>query len=117
VRARLALAAVLLLPVAVADAHTPVKSVSPGKNKTVHRSVKEVRVTFEAKITTGLIEIKTASGSVVTLKSNGLSPSNKAVLRAVPRTQLRSGTYTVSWRARASDGHSEKGSWSFKVAH
>jgi methionine-rich copper-binding protein CopC len=114
-RALVATAAVLLIPAATAWAHTPVKSVSPGKSKTVHRSVREVRVTFEAAVSTGLIEIKTSSGRIVGLRANGLKSSNKAILRAVPRTPLGSGRYTVSWRARASDGHSEKGSWSFRV--
>ena len=114
-RALAATAAVLLVPATVAYAHTPIKSVSPGKNKTAHSSVKSVRATFKAAMQTGTIEIKTSSVNVVALKSNGLRSSNKAVLRAVPRTPLRSGRYTVNWRARAGDGHSEKGSWSFRV--
>jgi methionine-rich copper-binding protein CopC len=115
VRTLLTTAAVLLVPATVAYAHTPVKSVSPAKNKTHHRSIKEVRVTFKAAIGTGLITIKTSSGTIVALKENGLKPGNKAILRAVPRSALGSGSYTVSWRARASDGHSEKGSWRFRV--
>ena len=63
---------------------------------------------------TGIIEI-TKGGSTVALKSSGLISANKAVIRAVPRSPLGSGTYKVSWRARAGDGHSEKGTWTFKV--
>jgi methionine-rich copper-binding protein CopC len=114
-RALAATAAFLLVPTSVAAAHTPLKSVTPKKNSTQHRAVKEVRATFKAKMQTGIITITTSSGSTVALKSSGLISSNKAVIRAVPRTALGSGTYKVSWRARAGDGHSEKGSWTFKV--
>ena len=115
-RALVATAAVLLVPATVAYAHTPLKSVTPKKGSTVHRSVKDVRATFKAKMQTGIIEIATASGHVIPLKSSGLMSSNKAVIRAVPKTPLGTGSYKVNWRARAGDGHSEKGSWSFKVS-
>ena len=114
-RALAATAAVLLVPTSVAYAHTPLKSVTPKKNSTQHSSVKSVRATFKAKMQTGIITITTSSGATVPLKSSGLLSSNKAVVRAVPRSPLGSGTYKVSWRARAGDGHSEKGTWSFKV--
>jgi methionine-rich copper-binding protein CopC len=109
------LAAVLLVPTTAAYAHTPLKSTTPKKNSTQQHAVKEVRATFKAKLQTGIITITTSSGSTVALKSSGLISSNKAVIRAVPRTALGSGTYKVSWRARAGDGHSETGSWTFKV--
>lgn len=96
-------------------AHTPLKSVTPKRNSTQRKAVKEVRATFKGKMQTGIIEIKTSRGATVPLKSNGLIPANKKVIRAIPRTALKSGSYTVNWRARAGDGHSEKGSWTFKV--
>ena len=64
---------------------------------------------------TGTITIKTSTGRVVALKSNGLKSGNKKVLQAVPRSPLGSGRYTVEWRGRAPDGHSQRGSWSFRV--
>ena len=100
-------------PIATA-AHTPLKSVSPKRNST-RKSVSEVRATFKAKMQTGVIEI-TKNGATVPLKSSGLLSSNKAVVRAVPKSKLTKGSYTVNWRARAGDGHSEKGSWSFKIS-
>jgi methionine-rich copper-binding protein CopC len=114
-RALAAIAAVSLVPTSVASAHTPLKSVTPKKNSTQRAAVKEIRATFKAKMQTGIIEVTTSSGSIVALKSSGLISTNKAVVRAVPKSPLGSGTYKVSWRARAGDGHSEKGSWTFKV--
>jgi uncharacterized protein YcnI len=99
-------------PTAVAS-HTPLKSVSPRRNST-RKSVSDVRATFKAKMQTGIIEL-TKGGQAVPLKSSGLMSSNKAVLRAVPKSKLTAGSYKVSWRARAGDGHSEKGTWTFKV--
>ena len=100
-------------PVAAA-AHTPLKSVSPKRNAT-RKSVSDVRATFKAKMQTGIIEL-TKGGQTVALKSSGLLSSNKAVIRAVPKSKLTAGSYKVSWRARAGDGHSEKGTWSFKIS-
>jgi len=105
--------AVTVAAVATA-AHTPLKSVSPRRGSTRHGAVNEVRATFKAAMLTGTIEI-TKNGQVVPLKSNGLLSSRKAVLRAVPKTPLGTGFYKASWRARAGDGHSEKGSWTFRV--
>ena len=101
-------------PVIATAAHTPLKSVSPKRNST-RKSVSDVRATFKAKMQTGIIEI-TKGGATVPLKSSGLLSSNKAVIRAVPKSQLTAGSYKVAWRARAGDGHSEKGTWSFKIS-
>jgi methionine-rich copper-binding protein CopC len=51
----------------------------------------------------------------VPLERTGLKASNKAVLQWIPKAPLGPGGYTVDWRARADDGHSEKGSWRFRV--
>jgi hypothetical protein len=51
----------------------------------------------------------------VPAKASGLQPSNKARLRATFASKLPSGRYAVSWRARADDGHSERGTFRFRV--
>ena len=107
-------AAALLVPASVAWAHVDVKSVSPRKNST-RTAVHSVYVSFKSSLVTGTITIKRSNGSIVPLKSNGLKSSNKRVLQAVPRSSLTSGRYTVEWRGRAPDGHSQRGSWSFRV--
>jgi copper resistance protein C len=113
-RRALAGAAVVLALPAVAFAHAAVKSRSPHKNATVHHAVKQVNVTFVDHVTTGLIEIR-KNGQVVPLKSTGLKTSDHAVVLGTPKAPLGNGRYTVHWRARSQDGHSEKGSWSFRV--
>jgi methionine-rich copper-binding protein CopC len=108
-------AAALLLPAGLALAHAKVKSVSPRAHSTVHHAVREVRVTFEESVITGLIAVKTSSGRTVALKRTGLKSSNHAILQWIPKQPLGPGRYSVNWRARADDGHREQGSWSFRV--
>ena len=55
-------AAGLLIPAAVAEAHVELESVSPRKNST-RGAVREVHATFKSSLTTGLITIKTSSGA------------------------------------------------------
>jgi hypothetical protein len=110
----IAAAAALLAPAGVAWAHAGVKSVSPKRNST-RDAVREVRVTFDESVITGLIAVKRADGGVVPLKRTGLKSTDHAVLQWIPKSPLASGRYTADWRARADDGHSEKGSWTFRV--
>ena len=113
--AALTTAVALLVPVSAAWAHVELKSVSPSKTSTRHSAVREVHATFTSSLVTGTITIKKSNGATVALKRNGLKSSNKRILQAVPRSPLGSGRYTVEWRARAPDGHSQRGSWSFRV--
>jgi uncharacterized protein YcnI len=95
-------------------AHAGVKSVSPKKGST-RDAVREVHVTFDASVVTGLIAVERADGSVVPLERTGLKPGDHAVLQWLPKAALAAGKYTAQWRARAQDGHSENGSWTFRV--
>jgi copper resistance protein C len=111
-----ALGAVLATGVAAvpALAHAPVTGTFPRNNATVSH-VRTVSVRFGEAVVTGLISVKRADGSTVAARASGLQPSNKARLRATFARDLPSGRYTVSWRARADDGHSERGTFRFRV--
>jgi copper resistance protein C len=102
------------IPAGLALAHAKVESVSPRKNSTRH-TVREVHVTFEESVITGLIAVKKSGSGTVALERTGLKSSNHAILQWIPRRALGPGHYTVDWRARADDGHRETGSWSFRV--
>ena len=116
VRRTAALGAVLATGVAAvpALAHAPVIGTFPKDNATVS-NVRTVNVRFGEAVVTGLIGVKRADGSSVPAKASGLQPSNKARLRATFASKLPSARYTVSWRARADDGHSERGTFRFRV--
>jgi methionine-rich copper-binding protein CopC len=98
-----------------AFAHAPVLGTSPRNNATVS-NVRTVSVRFGEAVVTGLINVKRADGrSMAAPTASGLQPSNKARLRAVFARKLPAGRYTVSWRARADDGHRERGTFRFTV--
>ncbi len=111
-----ALGAVLATGVAAvpALAHAPVVGTFPTNNATAS-NVRTVSVRFGEAVVTGLITVTRADGSTVAARASGLQPSNKARLRATFARNLPSGRYTVSWRARADDGHSERGTFKFRV--
>ena len=99
---------------APALAHAPVLGTFPAKGSTA-TNVRTVSVRFGEAVVTGLITVKRADGSTVAARASGLQPSNKARLRVTFARKLPSGRYTVSWRARADDGHSERGTFRFRV--
>jgi methionine-rich copper-binding protein CopC len=94
--------------------HAPVVGTSPGKGATVS-SVRTVSVRFGEAVVTGKISVARTGGAAVRASSAGLDPRNHARLRATFARRLSAGSYTVSWRARADDGHSERGTFTFRV--
>jgi methionine-rich copper-binding protein CopC len=116
IRRLAALGAVLATGVTAAPAafaHAPVLSTSPGKGATVTH-VRTVSVRFGEAVVTGLISVKRANGSTVAAKASGLVDAKKR-LRAAFAKNLPAGRYTVSWRVRADDGDTQKGTFSFRV--
>jgi copper resistance protein C len=94
--------------------HAPVLGTSPKDGTTVSR-VRTVSVRFGEAVVTGKITVYNAAGSAVAAKASGLVATDKARLRATFSKNLRSGRYTVRWRALADDGHHEKGTFHFRV--
>jgi methionine-rich copper-binding protein CopC len=116
IRRATALGAVLASGTAAvpALAHAPVTGTSPAKGATVSR-IRSVSVRFGAAVVTGTISVARSDGSAVAAREAGLDPRNRARLRATFARKLTAGRYTVNWRARATDGHSERGTFSFRV--
>jgi methionine-rich copper-binding protein CopC len=112
-RIALLAAAVLALAAVPALAHAPVKERTPKPGSTV-ANVRSVSVRFGEAVVTGRIQVFRDSKEL-TPKTSGLKPGNKAFLRAVFSKPLPKGSYRVSWRALADDGHHEHGSWTFRV--
>jgi len=97
-------------------AHAPVVGTFPAKGASVS-SVRTVSVRFGESVVTGLISVSRSDGRELRAQSgrSGLDPRNHARLRATFPHNLSLGRYTVKWRARADDGHSEKGTFTFRV--
>jgi len=104
-------AGVLAVP---AFAHSPLVGTFPAQGATVS-SVRTVSVRFGGDVLTGLISVRRADGAAVRTSAAGLDPRNHARLRATFPRRLSAGRYTVSWRARADDGHSQRGTFSFRA--
>jgi methionine-rich copper-binding protein CopC len=107
--AALALVAAFAVP---AFAHAPVLGTFPNKNARV-TTVRTVSVRFGEAVVTGLISVK-RGGTTMKAKASGLTNGKKR-LRAAFSNKLASGKYTVSWRVKADDGDTEKGTFSFTV--
>jgi uncharacterized protein YcnI len=99
-------------PVAHA-AHAAVKSRTPAPGSKAAK-VKAVKVTFAESIVTGLISVS-KGGTQLKAKTSGLN-KKKTVLAETFSKPLSKGSYTVSWRALADDGHRENGTWTFTVS-
>jgi methionine-rich copper-binding protein CopC len=97
-----------------AFAHAPVLGTFPAKGATVS-PVRTVSVRFGESVVTGLISVRRSDGTAVRARAAGLDPRNGARLRATFARRLPAGSYKVSWRARADDGHSERGTFTFRV--
>ncbi len=94
-------------------AHSPVVGRTPRPGSTVSK-VRSVSVRFGQAVITGVLTVS-RNGSPVGARTSGLKPGNRAILQATFARPLPRGSYRVSWRARADDGHSERGSWRFNV--
>lgn len=109
------LAAVLLgLGAVPASAHTELVGATPGPGVTVNGEMRDLTLTF----VTPLV----AEGSQVVVRDprgNDLAESTGTLgqqARVLLRPLARAGTYTVSYRAVAADGHPITGDYEFRVS-
>jgi methionine-rich copper-binding protein CopC len=94
---------------AAAFGHAAVTGRTPAPGSVVD-GTKSVRITFAEAIVTGTLTIKKGSKLVGT----GRLSSKKTYMEAKFSKELAAGTYTVTWKALADDGHHESGSWTFR---
>lgn len=106
----LAVAASALALPATAAAHTSVVSRTPAPGSTA-ANVKQVSIAFSQRLVTGKLDVYRGSTKLRPARSG---PSGVRVTASF-RRKLAAGSYTVRWRAIASDGHTQTGSWSFRV--
>ena len=94
--------------------HTEVQSTYPGNGKTVGKNPGWASVTFKSPIRGGSMSVSGPGGSATSGRA-ARDPRNSRVLRVKLRSNLRAGTYKTSWVMRHTDGHTLRGSFSFKV--
>lgn len=112
------LAAIVLAVVlaGIVSAHAELKTPSPADKSTSTQPVTVVSGIFTEAMKTqgsGLI-VKDSVDSVVAEGTVDSSDTKRMV--ATPATPLGTGSYLVQWTAVATDGHVERGTWTFKVA-
>ena len=110
------LAAVLVLGgAAVAAAHTDVRSTSPAKGATAKTSISRVTVTFTGALRRGTLRVTGPGGKVVSKGAGGRDPRNIKRLLVGLRRGLKAGSHKASWTIVAADGHTQRGSFRFRL--
>lgn len=99
---------------ATAYAHTEVKSTSPAKGKTASKRISSVTVTFTGTIRSGTLKV-TGPGGKTYSTGGGRDPRNVKRLKAPLKSSKPAGRYKASWSIKAADGHTQRGSFTFKL--
>jgi methionine-rich copper-binding protein CopC len=100
---------------ATAFAHTEVKSTYPAKGKTASKRISSVSVTFTATIRSGTIKVTGPKGRTYSSSSGGRDPRSVKRLRVPMKSSKPAGSYKASWTMKAADGHTQRGSFTFKL--
>ena len=108
-------AVVSAIVTATAWAHTEVKSTYPAKNKSVSTKLSKVTVTFTGQIRSGSIKVTGPGRKVVSSGSGGRDPRNVKRLKVPLKSGLNAGSYKASWTMKAADGHTQTGSFTFRL--
>lgn len=109
-----ATAAVSAIVTATAFAHTEVKSTYPSKNQSVSKKLSKVTVTFSGQIRSGTIKVTGASGTISSGKG-GRDPRDVKRIAVPIKSSKKAGTYTARWTMKAADGHTQSGTFKFKI--
>ena len=111
----LATVVVSAVTAATAFAHTELKSTYPAKGKSASTRIGSVSATFSATIRGGSIKVTGPGGKVVSSGSGGRDPRNVKRLKVPLKSGLKAGSYKASWTMKAADGHTQTGSFTFKL--
>ena len=100
---------------ATAFAHTEVKSTYPAKGKTASKRISTVSVTFTGTIRSGTMKVTGPSGRTYSSSSGGRDPRSVKRLRVPMKSSKPAGSYKASWTMKAADGHTQRGTFTFKL--
>jgi methionine-rich copper-binding protein CopC len=100
---------------AAALAHTELKSTYPAKGKSASVRIGSVSATFSATIRGGSIKVTGPGGSTASSGAGGRDPRNVKRLKVPLKSGLKAGSYTAKWTMKAADGHTQTGTFSFKL--
>jgi methionine-rich copper-binding protein CopC len=100
---------------AAAFAHTALESTYPAKGTTASVRIGSVSATFSGTIRGGSIKVTGPGGKTVSSGSGGRDPRNVKRLKVPLKSGLKAGSYKASWTMKAADGHTQTGTFSFKL--
>jgi methionine-rich copper-binding protein CopC len=112
--ALLVLTASLVVATPAANAHTELVSTTPKAGAYAKRSLSTVRVRFSQPIRSGRLQVLRA-GEKVSLGGGQRSAEDVRAIEARIGDELEGGRYVVRWTMTAVDGHTQQGTWRFKV--
>lgn len=115
----LTISLLLLLTVGatVAFAHMKITARNPAANASVKKTLAAVTITFNQQVKSGTLTVKNAAGTKVSVGTGGIDPRNVKRLSVALKKSLAAGTYKATWTAKGPDGHTQTGSWSFKLTN
>lgn len=98
---------------ALAGAHTKAAKTYPADGSTVSERTSKATVTFGQVIRGGTMRVRGPRG--VVSRTAQVSKADRRKLYATLKRPLAKGRYGVTWRIKAADGHTQEGSWTFRV--
>lgn len=103
----------LAVVAAPAFAHSAMTQSSIADNATLSASPPEFTATFEHETSVAAVKLVSSTGQQVQLNYKPTPAMSKTLTVALPK--LAAGSYTLTWRAVAKDGHTMPGSIHFTI--
>jgi methionine-rich copper-binding protein CopC len=101
-----------------ASAHVTVVKRFPGKGATASTSITRAWVKFNTAIRSGTLKVyKRSNGVKVSIGTGTRDPRNFRRIITRLKSDLRAGGYVARWTCVAADGHSQSGSWRFRLVN
>lgn len=98
---------------ATAIAHTEAARTYPADDATVGARTSKATITFGQVVRSGTMTVRGPRG-VVSRRAR-VSSKDRRKLYATLKRPLADGRYRVTWKIKAADGHTQEGSWIFRV--
>ncbi|MGE6596969.1 copper resistance CopC/CopD family protein [Bacillus cereus] len=108
---------IILIPKS-ASAHANVVKSNPTENETLKKAPPVVKIEFDEDIQVShfnTLFVRDSSGKRVDLKDAHIDKSNKKLLEAGLKENLKNGLYSIQWKAISADGHPIQGVIPFRI--
>ncbi|MED1509606.1 copper resistance CopC/CopD family protein [Bacillus proteolyticus] len=108
---------IILIPKS-ASAHAYVVKSNPTENETLKKAPPVVKIEFDEDIQVShfnTLFVRDSSGKRVDIKDAHIDKSNKKLLEAGLKENLKNGLYSIQWKAISADGHPIQGVIPFRI--